>query len=93
MVRVETSLVVCDVLVLNQRGQSVQGLTKNDFVVTEDGKPQAVGMFSLGDDAKVPRSIVLIIDYSGSQLPFIHTSVEAAKTPGSINSARATQWR
>jgi VWFA-related protein len=80
VVRVETSLVVCDVLVLDQRGQSVAGLTQNDFVVTEEGKPQQVGMFSLGDDAKVPRSIVLIIDYSSSQFPFIHTSVQAAKT-------------
>ena len=80
VVRVETSLVVCDVLIIDQLGQTVQGLTAKDLVLTEDGKPQEVGMFSLGDDAKVPRSIVLIIDYSSSQFPFIHTSVEAAKT-------------
>jgi len=36
-------------------------------------------MFSLGDDAKVPRSIALIIDYGCSQLPFLEASVEAAK--------------
>jgi VWFA-related protein len=80
VVRVETSLVVSNVLVLDERGQPVQGLTAKDFVLTEDGKPQEVGMFSLGDNAKVPRSIVLIIDYSGSQLPFIDTSIQAAKT-------------
>jgi VWFA-related protein len=80
VVRVETSLVVSDVLVLDQRGQPVLGLTEKDFVIVEDGKSQQVGMLSLGDDAEVPRSIVLIIDYSGSQFPFIHTSVEAAKT-------------
>ena len=80
VVRVETSLVVSDVLVLDQRGQPVPGLTQNDFVVTEDGKPQKVGTFSLGDDAKVPRSIVLIMDYSCTQLPFLEASVEAAKT-------------
>ena len=79
VVRVETSLVVSDVLVLDQRGQPVPGLTQKDFVVTEDGKPQEVGMFSLGDDAKVPRSMVLIIDYGCSQLPFLEASVEAAK--------------
>jgi VWFA-related protein len=33
----------------------------------------------LGDSKDVPRSIVLIIDYSGSQLPYIQTSIEAAK--------------
>ena len=80
VVRVETSLVVCDVLVLDPKGFAVRGLTREDFLVTEDGRPQEVGTFSLGDDARVPRSIVLIIDYSGSQLPYIKMSVEAAKT-------------
>ncbi len=79
VVRVETSLVVCDVLVLDSRGQIVQGLTEKDFVLSEDGKPQQVGMFSLGDNVAVPRSIVLIIDYSVSQFPFINTSIVAAR--------------
>ena len=79
VVRVETSLVVSDVLVLDEHGRSVPGLTRDDFVVTEDAKPQTVGMFSLGDNATVPRSIVLIIDYSSSQFPFINTSIAAAK--------------
>ncbi len=79
VVRVETSLVVCDVLVLDSRGQIVQGLTEKDFVLSEDGKPQQVGMFSLGDNVAVPRSIVLIIDYSVSQFPFINTSIAAAR--------------
>src|SRR6266699_1682868 len=79
VVRIETSLVVCDVLVLDSRGQIVQGLTEKDFVLSEDGKPQQVDMFSLGDNVAVPRSIVLIIDYSVSQFPFINTSIAAAK--------------
>jgi VWFA-related protein len=79
VVRVETSLVVSDVLVLDQRGQPISGLTGKDFILTEDGRPQQVGMFSLGENAAVPRSIVLIIDYSSSQSPFINTSVAAAK--------------
>jgi VWFA-related protein len=33
----------------------------------------------LGDSKDVPRSIVLIVDYSGSQLPYIQTSIDAAK--------------
>src|SRR6266567_7843290 len=79
VVRVETSLVVCDVLVLDSSGRIVQGLTEKDFVLSEDGKPQQVGMFSLGDNVAVPRSIVLIIDYSVSQFPFINTSIVAAR--------------
>lgn len=80
VVRVETDLVVTDVLVLNKQWRPVQDLTREDFIVTEDGRPQAVEVFLLGDDAKIPRSIVLIIDYSASQLPYIQTSIKAAKT-------------
>ena len=80
VVRVETSLVTCDVLVLNKDGRGVLGLTAKDFVVTEDGKPQEIGTFSLGDNANVPRSIALIIDYSGSQFPYIYDSIRAAQT-------------
>jgi VWFA-related protein len=80
VVRVETSLVVCDFLVLDKQGKAVQGLTRDDFVLTEDGRAQQVGTFSLGDSAEVPRTIVLVIDYSSSQFPFIKTSVAAAKT-------------
>ena len=78
-VRVDTDLVVCDVLVLDKQGNVVEGLTREDFVVKEDDKPQEVGSFSRGDAKTIGRSIVLIIDYSGSQLPYIKTSMEAAK--------------
>jgi VWFA-related protein len=78
-IRVETNLVVCDVLVLDKQGRAIQGLKQSDFVVTEDDNRQEISIFSLGDDAKIPRSFVLIFDYSGSQLPYIENSVEAAK--------------
>lgn len=80
VVRIETSLVVSDVIVLDRHGRSVQGLTSKDFIVTEDGRPQPVEMFSLGDNAAVSRSIVLIIDYSCTQLLFLKASIEAAKS-------------
>jgi VWFA-related protein len=79
VVKVETSLVSSDVLVLDAKGNPVEGLTEKDFVITEDGQPQQVGMLSRGDDSKVTRSIVLIIDYSSSQSPFIQNSIAAAK--------------
>lgn len=80
VIRVETNLVVNDVYVSDRQGRVITGLKKQDFVVTEDGKPQSIETFALGDDAVVPRSIVLIMDYSVSQLPYIVTSVEAAKS-------------
>jgi VWFA-related protein len=80
VVRVQTSLVVSDVLVLDKLGNSVSGLTQSDFMVTEDGRPQQVDVFSAGDGRVIPRSIVLIIDYSLSQAGFVETSIKAAMT-------------
>ncbi len=79
VVRVETDLVVAAILVLDAQGKIVPGLGKSDFVIKEDNKPQEVAMLSLGDNQDLPRSIVLVIDYSGSQLPYIRTSIESAK--------------
>ena len=79
VVRVDTNLVMCSVTILDQHGRVVPNLTKEDFVVTENGQPQDVQHFSLGNNLDVPRTIVLVIDYSGSQSPFIKDSVEAAK--------------
>ena len=79
IIRIETSLVVSDVLVTDNQGRVQRNLKQTDFAISEDGVPQEVGLFTLGDNAKIPRSIVLIIDYSGSQFPYISDSIEAAK--------------
>ncbi len=80
VLRVDTTMVVNGVQVLDRKGRFVKGLKKKDFIITENGEPQEIESFALGDDALIPRSIVLIIDYSGSQRYYIDTSVEAAKT-------------
>jgi Ca-activated chloride channel family protein len=79
VVRVETNLAVCNVEVRDKSGNIITDLTQSDFVVTEDDQPQRIEHFSLGSDQNVARTIVLIIDYSGSLSPYIKTSVEAAK--------------
>src|SRR5687768_6081296 len=78
VIKIETSLVVSEILVIDKQGRPVQGLKQSDFFITEEGAPQQVGHFLLGDNRSLPRSIVLIIDYSGSQLPYIQNSVDAA---------------
>lgn len=80
VIRVETQLISTDVLVLDKQGRQVTELNRDSFVITEDGQPQEIGHFSLGSDLKVPKSIVLIIDYSRSEIPYIGKSVAAAKT-------------
>jgi VWFA-related protein len=79
VIRFETTLVACDLLVTDRQGRPVRGLKATDFIITEDGAPQQVGHFFLGDNVNRPRSIVLIIDYSRSQFPYINDSIEAAK--------------
>jgi hypothetical protein len=79
VVRIETSLVVSDVLVTDKQGHPIRNLTPADFAISEDGVPQQVGHFVLGDNGNLARSIVLIIDYSRSQFPYIADSIEAAK--------------
>lgn len=79
VIRIDTSLVSTDLLVVDSHGNAVTGLTADDFSITEDGAPQKVGHFVRGDNAGVPRTIVLIIDYSGSQLAYLNNSVAAAK--------------
>jgi VWFA-related protein len=79
VIRIDTWFVSSDLLVLDQQGKRVSGLTAEDFIIAEDGAPQTVGHFSMGDNANVPRTIVLLIDYSGSQLPYLYNSVKAAK--------------
>ena len=79
VIKVDTNLVTCSVTVLDQRGKVVPNLTREDFILTENGNPQDVYHFSLGNNLDVPRTIVLLIDYSSSQSPFIKESVAAAK--------------
>jgi len=79
VIRIETSLVVCDVLVTDNQGRPQRNLQPTDFVISEDGVPQQVGLFTLGASSKLSRSIVLIIDYSQSQFPYLAESIEAAK--------------
>jgi VWFA-related protein len=79
VIRVETSLAAFEILAFDKKGRAVPGLSKSDFIVTEDGAPQEVASLSPGDGSTVPRSVILIIDYSVSQQPFIESSVAAAK--------------
>jgi VWFA-related protein len=79
VITVETRLVLCDVSVLDRKGRNISALTQSDFIITDNGQPQQISHFSLGSDQGLPRSIVLIIDYSGSELPYIDDSIDAAK--------------
>jgi len=76
-ITLQSTLVVFDVLVTDKQGQYVNGLTRNDFAVYEENTQQQIGTCAIGGG--VPRSIILIIDYSSSEFPFFTASIDAAK--------------
>jgi VWFA-related protein len=78
-IQIKTDLVVSDVLVTDQKSNVIVNLKKDDFVVTEDGVPQTIEIFSAGESATIPRSIVLIIDNTIPQVPYLKNSINAAK--------------
>ena len=60
---VKTDLVTLPVTVVDRQGRFVTGLRQDDFVVYDNGEPQAIQFFSSDD---VPVTIGLVIDSSSS---------------------------
>lgn len=67
VVRTEVSLVQLNVGVVDSRGRAVTSLSRNDFVVYEDGVKQTISQF---EPASAPFSVVLLLDMSGSTITF-----------------------
>jgi VWFA-related protein len=64
VIKVETNLVSVNVSVFNNKSKMFVGsLTKDDFIVKEDGEEQNVTYFASTD---VPFDLVLLVDLSGS---------------------------
>lgn len=63
IINVESNLIVLNVTVTDARGGFVHGLTKNDFQVSEDDKPQLISTFSVED---TPFAVAILLDSSGS---------------------------
>ncbi len=70
--RAATEIVVLNVTVTDKNGRYVDGLSKNDFVVLEEGVPQDVSFFGTSN---VPIDLALMIDTSASmtdKIEFVH---------------------
>jgi len=76
---VRSELVLNEITVSDRNGRSVSGLKKEDFSVTENLVAQTIDVFSTGEDSTIPRSLVLILDCTGAQVPYIRSSIEASK--------------
>jgi Ca-activated chloride channel family protein len=64
VVRVSSNLVMVPVSVTDAQGNAIQGLTKTDFRLVEEGKNQEIS--EIGDPEQVPLSIALLFDVSSS---------------------------
>lgn len=67
IIRTETSLVQLNIGVVDKQGRAITSLTKNDFVIYEDGVKQSIQHFQPVD---APFSLVLMLDMSGSTINF-----------------------
>jgi Ca-activated chloride channel family protein len=62
--RMNVRLVSVFVNVTDRNGALVGGLTRNDFAIAEDGRPQQIAVFE--KESELPLNITLAIDTSGS---------------------------
>src|SRR5271165_5426835 len=67
--KVTAGLVAISAVVKSKDGEAQTGLTKDDFVLKQDGKEEPIRYFSRGSD--LPLSFALMVDTSGSQQTFI----------------------
>ena len=87
--RTGTTAVSVDVVVRDQTGAVVRGLTAADFTVFEDGKPQKIDTFSFQEIADQPRTP---LDTSTSILASVGERLkeEVQRTAGAAPAATAT---
>jgi len=75
--KVGTKLVAVSAIVRDKAGQPVSGLTRDDFLLKQDGKPQPIRYFSQG--SSLPLTLALMVDTSGSQSNYIQDEVNAGR--------------
>jgi VWFA-related protein len=77
---VEVYVVSVTAVVFDKAGRFVRGLGAKDVQLLEDGVPQELSYFreAAGGEEKIPLSVVLVLDASGSMTPNMHFLQEAA---------------
>jgi VWFA-related protein len=75
-IKVEVNIVNVMCSVRDSKNALVPNLTKDDFLVTEEGKPQEIRYFE--KETNLPLTLGLLVDVSGSQRRLIETEREAA---------------
>jgi VWFA-related protein len=74
---VDVKVVTLPVTVRDKKGQMVRNLTKDDFVLQEDGRPQTIKYFT--QDTNLPLTLGLLVDTSLSQRNVLDQERNASK--------------
>lgn len=73
--RSDVSLVRVDAQVVDRNGRAITGLQRDDFILTEEGRPQEIRNFGSED---LPVDILLLLDVSGSMRVHVERLASAA---------------
>jgi Ca-activated chloride channel family protein len=76
--KVSTKLVAVSAIARDASGKPVANLTRDDFILKEDGKLQSIDYFSQG--SSLPLTLALMVDTSGSQRAYISDEIAASRT-------------
>lgn len=74
--KVETNLVNVPCTVTDRKGRLIANLTKDDFIIEEDGKRQEISKFARENE--LPLTLAILMDTSRSVLPVLPEEKETA---------------
>jgi len=77
-IAVDVKVVTLPVTVRDKHGTIVRDLTKDDFTLQEDGRPQTIRYFS--QDANLPLTLGLLVDTSRSQTNVLDAERNASRS-------------
>jgi VWFA-related protein len=76
-IAVDVKVVTLPVTVRDKHGKTVRDLTKDDFTLQEDGRPQTIRYFS--QEANLPLTLGLLVDTSRSQTNVLDAERNASR--------------
>jgi Ca-activated chloride channel family protein len=79
--KIQSNLVAVSAIVRDAAGKPVSGLTRADFLLKQDGKPQPITYFSQASlqGSSLPLTVALMVDTSGSQRNYITDEIVAGR--------------
>ena len=78
-IKVETRVVLVDVVVTNHKGETISDLRQEDFYIEEDGKPQSLSAFDEHSRHNAPPLSLPTLP------PNVYSNMQAVKPSDSVN--------